>query len=88
MVPIDEDYSISNGIQRDQDVLEHALSKADFSVGIGIYKLPSNMNLSIDSAKGYNNKILMSSAGMKIVSKIEINKLRGPGNVKHDASDK
>ena len=33
---IDEDYSISNGIQRYQDVLEHALSKVDFSVGLGI----------------------------------------------------
>ena len=33
---IDEDYSISNDIQRHQDVLEHALSKVDFSVGLGI----------------------------------------------------
>ena len=63
---IDEDYSISNDIQRYQDVLEHALSKVDFSVGIGIYMLPSNLNLSIGSTKGYNNKILINSTGMKI----------------------
>ena len=40
---IDEDYSISNNIQSYQDVLEHALSKVDFPVGIGIYMLPSNL---------------------------------------------
>ena len=51
---IDKDHSISNDIQRYQDVLEHALSKVDFSVGIGIYMLPSNLNLSIGSTKGYN----------------------------------
>ena len=81
----DEDCSISNDIQRYQDVLEHALSKVDFSVGIGIYMLPSNLNLKIGSMKGYNNKILISSAGMKIGPNIEINK--EAGDVKHDASD-
>ena len=90
---IDEDYSISNDIQRYQDVLEHALSKVDFSVGIGIYMLPSNLNLKIGSTKGYNNKILISSAGMKIGPNIEINKDKLPepvkaGDVKHDASMK
>ena len=43
---INEYYSISNDIERYQDVLEHALSKADFSVGIGIYMLHRNLNLS------------------------------------------
>ena len=85
-----EDYSISNDIQRYQDALKRALSKVHFSIGTGIYMLPSNLNLSIGSVKGYNNKILISSAGMKIGSNIEINKdkLPEPGNVKHDASDK
>ena len=79
---IDEDYSISNDIQRYQDVLEHALSKVDFSVGIGIYMLPSNLNLKIGSTKGYNNKILISSVGMKIGPNIEINKDKLPEPVK------
>ena len=42
---IKEDYSISTDIGRYQGVLEHALSKVDFSVGTGIYILPSNLNL-------------------------------------------
>ena len=54
---------------------------------------PSNLNLKISSTKGYNNKILISSAGMKIGPNIEINKDKLPepvkaGDVKHDASMK
>ena len=41
---INEDYSIGIDIERYQGVLEHALSKVDFSVGTGIYMLPSNLN--------------------------------------------
>ena len=81
-VLIDQDYSISSDIQRYQDVLEHALSKVDFSVGIGVYMFPSNLNLKIGSTKGYNNKILISSVGMKIGPNIEINKDKLPEPVK------
>ena len=73
---INEDYSIGTDIERFQGVLEHALSKADFSVGKGIYMLPSKSNLSIGKTKGYNNKILVSNTGMKIGSNRDINKDR------------
>ena len=74
--------------------LEHALSKVDFSVRIGIYMLPSDLNLNIGKTKGYNNKILVSNTGMKIGSNRDINKDNknltppGPGRaegVAHDA---
>ena len=71
---INEDYSIGIDIERYQGVLEHALSKVDFSVGIGIYMLASNLNLSIGKTKGYNNKILVSNTDMKICSNRDINK--------------
>ena len=71
---INEDYSIGIDIERCQGVLEHALSKVDFSVGIGIYMLPTNVNLSIGKRKGYNNKILVSSTDMKIDSNRDINR--------------
>ena len=64
---INEDYSIDIDIKRYQGLLEHALSKVDFSVGIGIYMLPSNLNLGIGKTKGYNGKILVSNTGMKLV---------------------
>ena len=71
---INEDYSIGIDIERYQGVLEHALSKVDFSVGTGIYILPSDLNLNIGKTKGYNNKILVSNTDMKICSNRDINK--------------
>ena len=71
---INEDYSIAIDIERYQGVLGHALSKVDFSVGIGIWMPPSNLNLKIGKTKGYNNKILVSNTDMKIGSNKDINK--------------
>ena len=57
-------------------MLQHALSKLDFSVGTGIYMPPSNLNLNIGKKKGYNNKILESNTDMNISSNRDINKDR------------
>ena len=73
-VLINEDYSIAIDISQYQGVLEHALSKVDFSVRIGIYMLPSNLNLNLGKKKRYNNKILVSNTDMKIGSNRDINK--------------
>ena len=59
------DYSIADDIARYQGVLEHAMSKVDFSVGGGIYMPPSNMNLNIKKTQGFNNKILISESSYK-----------------------
>ena len=58
---ISEEFSIAIAFERYQGVLGHALSKVDFSVGMGIYMLPSNLNLNIGKMKGCNNKILVSN---------------------------
>ena len=71
---IKEYYSIGSDIKRYQGVLEHALSKVDFSAGIGIYMFPSNLNLTIGQTKGCNNKILVSNTDMKIGSNRDINR--------------
>ena len=70
----EEDYSIAIDISQNQRVLEHGLSKVDFSVGMGIYILPSNLNLNIGKKKGYNKKILVSNTDMKTGSNRDINK--------------
>ena len=70
---INQGYSIGNNTERYQGVLEHVLSKVDFSVGIGIYMLPSNLNLSIGQPRGYN-KILVSNTAIKIGSNRDINR--------------
>ena len=69
---INEDLSID--IEKYQAVSEHALSKVDFSVGIGTYMLPTNLNLNIGRKKGYNHKILVSNTGMKIDSNKDLNR--------------
>ena len=71
---INEDYSIGIDIKRYQGVLEHALSKVDFSVGTGLYMLPSNLNLSTGKTKGQINKTLVSNTDMKIGSNRDINR--------------
>ena len=53
---INEDYSIAIDIERYQGVLEHALSKVDFSVGTDIYMLPSDLNLNIERRKDTTTK--------------------------------
>ena len=65
---------MSIDIEKYQGVLEHALSKVDFSVGIGTYMLPSNLNLAIGKKEGYSNKILVSNTGVKIGSNKDINR--------------
>ena len=51
-----EDYSTGIDNERYQEVLEHALSKVDFSVGIGIYMLPSNLNLNMERQRDTTTK--------------------------------
>ena len=63
---INEDLPID--IEKYQGVLEHALSKADFSVGIGMYMLLSNSNLANGKKEGNNNKSLVRKTDMKIGS--------------------
>ena len=59
---------------RYQGVLEHALSKVDFSVGTVICMLPSDLYLIMGKTKGFNNKILVSNTDMKNGSNKDINK--------------
>ena len=55
-------------------MLEHALSKVDFSVGTVICMLPSDLYLIMGKTKGFNNKILVSNTDMKNGSNKDINK--------------
>ena len=63
---IKKDYSIDAHIDKYQSIFESALSKADFSIGTGIYMLPSNLNLNMGKTVGYNNKILISKDTSKL----------------------
>ena len=67
------DYSIAGNIARYQGVLEHAMSKVGFSVGGGVYMLPSNMNLNINKTQGFNNNILISESSYKLLLSNKVN---------------
>ena len=60
-------------VDKYQGVLEHALSKVDFSVGVAIYMPPRNLNLAVEKKEGSNNKVLVSNTGIKIGSNKDIN---------------
>ena len=66
--------AIREDIKRYQDTLSYAYSKVDYSVGQGIYMLPSDMNLKIRSGTvGYNNKILVSDGKFSLGKNDEVN---------------
>ena len=51
------------------------MSKVDFSVGDGIYMLPSNMNLNINKTEGFNNEILIAEPSYKLGVNHRVNKI-------------
>ena len=58
---------IREDIKQHQNTLSYALSNVDYSIGFGVYMLPSDMNLNTKlRTVGYNNKILMSDSGFTL----------------------
>ena len=65
---------IREDIKRYQDTLSYASSKVDYSMGRGIYMLPSDMNLKMKTGTvGYNNKILVSDGNFSLGKNDEVN---------------
>ena len=65
---------IREDIKHYQDTLSYASCKVDYSVGRGIYMLPSDMNLKIKTGTvGYNNKILISDGNFSLGKNDEVN---------------
>ena len=71
---INGDYFIGVDIDRYQGVLEHAFFKSKFFNRCRHIYLPGNLKLNIGKTVGYNNKILISNADMKIGSNRNIYK--------------
>lgn len=71
-----EDYSINVDIDRYQSILEHVLSKMDFSKGTSFYMPPNNLNLSTGKIAGYSKEILISSTETKFGSNKKYKKSR------------
>ena len=52
---INSEVDLPSSIERYQLVLQYARSKVDFVVGLGLYMMPSAMDLYIGTINGYNN---------------------------------
>lgn len=48
-----------------QGVLEHAISKVDYSIDTGIYMLPSNLTLIMEKTEGYKTEFSSSNIDMR-----------------------
>ena len=71
---VNKDYYVSVDIHKNQSILDHSLSKVDFSVDTYIYMLPRDLELNIAKTAGYNNKTLISNRDIKRDSNRNIKK--------------
>ena len=70
---INRRVNIPEDKQRFQKALQYAESKVDYSIGEGMYMLPSDMNLRIGKVKNYNNKIMISKPGFNLGTNLKVN---------------
>jgi len=57
---------LAEDISRYQSTLKYAQSKLDYSVGEGLYMVPSNMSLKSLVIEGYNDKIIVNTTGHEL----------------------
>lgn len=69
---------LPQSIKEYQDVLQYARSKLDYVLGGGLYMVPSNMNLRINTIQGYNNKIVVATDDMNLGANDGVNTEKVP----------
>ena len=63
---INSEVDLPSSIERYQLVLQYARSKVDFVVGLGLYMMPSDMDLYIGTINGYNNLITIATDDLQL----------------------
>ena len=64
---IKKEVSLEDDIARFQNVLKYTRSVLDYSVGRGLYMVPSNMLKPLNQViEGYNNKIVVNTVGAEL----------------------
>ena len=63
---INSEVDLPSSIERYQLVLQYARSKVDFVVGLGLYMMPSDMDLYVGTINGYNNLITIATDDLKL----------------------
>ena len=82
---INSPVDLPDSIKRYQDVLRFARSKVDYAIGIGLYMLPSDMNMRIGTMKNYNNEIIVASPEQSLGLNSNVNNTTLPAGEKLDA---
>ena len=63
---INSEVDLPSSIERYQSTLQYARSKIDFVVGLGLYMIPSYMDLYIGTINGYNNLITIATDDLQL----------------------
>ena len=63
---INSEVDLPSSIERYQSTLQYARSKVDFVVGLGLYMIPSDIDLYIGTINGYNNLITIATDDLKL----------------------
>ena len=63
---INSEVDLPSSIERYQLVLQYARSKVDFVVGLGLYMIPSDIDLYIGTINGYNNLITIATDDLQL----------------------
>ena len=63
---INSEVDLPSSIERYQSTLKYARSKVDFVVGLGLYMMPSDMDLYIGTINGYNNLITIATDDLQL----------------------
>ena len=70
---INSEVDLPSSIERYQLTLQYARSKVDYVVGIGLYMMPSDMDLYIVTINGYNNLITIANDDLQLGHNDDIN---------------
>ena len=72
-IAINSPIDLPTQISRYENVLKYAVSKVDYSYGVGLYMSPSDMILQIGTIVGYNNKIVIATENQTLGFNSDVN---------------
>ena len=70
---INSEIDLPSSIDRYQSTLKYSRSKVDYVIGLGLYMIPSDMDLYIGTINGYNNLIVIASSDLQLGHNNEVN---------------
>ena len=70
---INSEIDLPGSIERFQSTLQYASSKLDFVIGIGLYLIPSNLEMKVGVINSYNNLIQIATEDMKVGINASVN---------------